>query len=111
MSDEWHSSAVVRGPALFNIFVSGTDSGIECTLSKCADDAKLCVAIDLLEGSDANQRYLDRFERWAWMNLMKFNKAKCKVLHMGRCNLKHKYRLGGERIENSPEEEGLGDAG
>ena len=24
---------------------------------------------------------------------MKFNKAKCKVLHMGQGNLKHKYRL------------------
>jgi len=32
---------------------------------------------------------------------VKFNKAKCKVLHMGQSNPKHKYKLGGKLIENS----------
>ena len=51
---------------------------------------------------------LDRLERWACVNRMNFNKAKCKVLPVGRGNPKHKYRLGREWLKSSSEEKDLG---
>ena len=46
----------VLGPVLFNIFVGDRDSGIECTLSRFADDIKLCGEVNTLEGRDVPSR-------------------------------------------------------
>ncbi|KFQ26871.1 hypothetical protein N332_14871, partial [Mesitornis unicolor] len=53
-------------------------------------------------------RDLYRLERWTHANLMKFNKTKCKVLHLSRGNTKHTYRLGEEWFESSLKENDLG---
>ncbi|PKU32781.1 rna-directed dna polymerase from mobile element jockey-like [Limosa lapponica baueri] len=51
------------GPAWFNIYVGDMDSGIEFTLSKFADNTKLCGVVDMLEGRHTIQRDLGRLER------------------------------------------------
>ena len=95
------------GPMLFSIFISYIDSGIKCTLSKFADHTKLWGVVDTPERWDAIHRNLDRLEQWAQVNLMTFNKSKCKILHMGQGNSHYQYKLGDERIEGSPAEKDL----
>ncbi|KAJ7397489.1 hypothetical protein BTVI_135018 [Pitangus sulphuratus] len=65
------------------------------------------TSVDTLERRDAIQRDIDRLERWANVSLVKFNKVKRKILHLGGGNPRHTYRLDGEVIETNLAEKDL----
>ncbi|KAK4829837.1 hypothetical protein QYF61_006847 [Mycteria americana] len=98
----------ILGPVLFSIFINDLDAEVECTFGKFSDDTKLGGAVESLEGQDALPRDLDRLEHWAMINGMKFNKCKCRILHLERSNAGHKSKLGEEWLESSPPERDLG---
>jgi len=67
-----------------------------------------CVVLLTLKGQDVIQRDLERLEQEAQVNLMRFNKSKCKVLYLGHGNPSYQYKLEDVRLAHSPAEKDLG---
>ncbi|KAJ7408922.1 hypothetical protein WISP_117825 [Willisornis vidua] len=60
------------------------------------------------KGCAALQKDFEDLESWAGKTLLKFNKGKCRVLHLERNNPLHQHRLGADPLESSSVEKDLG---
>ncbi|XP_076061759.1 uncharacterized protein LOC143037434 isoform X1 [Oratosquilla oratoria] len=98
----------VLGPLLFIVYINDIDHGLKSTVSKFADDTKLCgVANDHSNQLDI-QEDLDKLQQWSEKWLMKFNTSKCKVMHLGKNNSKYDYKLFGNSLTKVDSEKDLG---
>lgn len=78
-----------------------------CKHSKFADDIKLGGRIDIPRSCAAVQKELDRLEKLANRNLVKFSEEKCEVLHLGKNSPRQLYILRTTQLESSSAEKDL----
>ena len=94
--------------ALLDIYINDIDRGIAMKISKFADDTKIGGKAPTIGDCRVIQRDLDNLSSWSDKWLLKFNKDKCKVMHVGFNNIKHDYKLQGENLIKVEEEKDLG---
>jgi len=75
---------------------------------KFADDSKIWGRVDTMEEISIMQQDLDVLSQWAIINQMPFNVNKCKVMNIGKKNMKFDYKITGSVIPKTKEEKDLG---
>ena len=103
----------VLGPTLFIYFINDLPNIIKHSKVKVfADDTKIYNSINDVNDTKCLQNTIDEMFSWTNKWLLKFNKEKCKVLHLGKNNSKYEYFIGNEgekiKLEETDLEKDLG---
>ena len=97
----------VLGPILFTIYINSLPDILYNTSKLFADDTKIYSTVNTQEYQKLLQEDLYRLENWSNLRLLKFNKDKCKHLHLGK-KVDFTDRLFGQEIQKVSEEKDLG---
>ena len=84
------------------------DNGLLSKLGKFADDSKLCKGIKNTIDAGILANDLAQLEKWSNQWQMTFNTEKCSVIHLGKTNTQHQYRIGNAILSSSDKERDLG---
>ena len=88
----------VLGPTLFIIFINTLDTYLgdyPVLVSKFADDSKVGMVVNDESDAVILQKVIDSLCSWSEDYSMEFNANKCKVMHIGRKNIKSTYTMNG----------------
>ena len=98
------------GPCLFIIYINDIEAAVDTILrvKKFADDTKACAVADNNENCQAIQKQIDELFKWSVDWQMLFNLDKCKIIHLGKDNLKFDYTLRGTPLIKADSEKDLG---
>ena len=80
----------ILGPVLFTLFINDLPDCVESTCKIFADDTKL---YNTTQNKDIIQDDIRKLQEWSEKWNLYFNASKCKVMHMGRNNPCHKYKM------------------
>ena len=81
----------VLGPALFVIFINDMPEIVESMCQLFADDAKIFRNASSREDCIKLQNDSDKLTEWSARWQLSFNVEKCKSLHIGKNNSRHRY--------------------
>ncbi|KAK4818178.1 hypothetical protein QYF61_007620 [Mycteria americana] len=102
------SNVMGLGPAIRQYHMPNNPNSLSLSSQERCSSPRIIFVALLWTRSNQSMSFL-YWGRQNWMMVHKsYLKPKCKVLHTGWGNPKHKYGLGGEWIESSPEEKDLG---
>jgi hypothetical protein len=97
----------VIGPILVTIYINDLPDVVHNIAKLFADDTKVYTVVNKEEEQHSLQNDINNLVHWSDKWLLKFNKSKCKHVHLGHATNK-KHKMGENEINLVTEEKNLG---